>query len=46
MKLLLDKGLEALSVEETAQLLSRLGLSVFLTAFKERAVSNANVSLC
>ena len=46
MKLLLDKGLEALSVEETAQLLSRLGLSVFLTVFKERAVSSAKVSLC
>ena len=46
MKLLLDKGLEALSVEETAQLLSRLGLRVFLTAFKDRAVSNTNVSLC
>jgi len=39
----LDKGLEALSVQETAQLLSRLGLSVFLTAFKERAINGATL---
>ena len=38
---LLDKGLEALSVKETGQLLSRIGLDVFLSAIKERSVSKS-----
>ena len=38
---LLAKGLEALSVRETGELLSHLGFHSFLPSFKENSVSNA-----
>ena len=45
MKTVFDKGLEALSVEEVAQLLTDLGLNYVVADFKENEVCEACDSL-
>ena len=43
MQLVLDKGLGALSVQELAQLLSKLGLACFVQDFKTNHVRAAHL---